>query len=219
MQPQKESRQKILGGIIWNSIFRVNVREDRLVTFIEVLLIAVALAMDAFTVAMAVGLHLSCRGRISPRQFFRLGFHFGLFQFMMPILGWLAGSTIRHYIENLDHWAAMALLSYIGVKMIRESRRQSGYERDDPTRGMSLIVLSVATSIDALAMGLSLALLGIGIIYPSIIIGIVAAAFTMTGLALGRKIGNVWRGRVTLIGGLILIGIGLKILFEHLFGW
>jgi len=219
MQPQKESRQKILGGIIWNSIFRVNVREDRPVTFIEVLLIAVALAMDAFTVAMAVGLHLSGRGMISPRQYFRLGFHFGLFQFMMPILGWLAGSTIRHYIENLDHWAAMGLLSYIGVKMIRESRRQSGYERDDPTRGMSLIVLSVATSIDALAMGLSLALLGIGIIYPSIIIGIVAAAFTMTGLALGRKIGNVWRGRVTLIGGLILIGIGLKILFEHLFGW
>lgn len=184
--------------------------------FVEILLIAVALAMDAFTVAMAVGLHLSGNGGISPRQYFRLGFHFGFFQFLMPILGWLAGTTVRVYIESFDHWLAMVLLSYIGLKMIRESGRSDEYAAADPTRGMSLVVLSVATSIDALAMGLSLALLGVGIIYPSVVIGIVALVFTVAGLALGRLIGLKWRRRVTLVGGLILISIGLKILFEHL---
>jgi putative Mn2+ efflux pump MntP len=188
------------------------------VTFLEVLLIAVALAMDAFTVAMAVGLHLSSNGGISPRQYFRLGFHFGFFQFLMPILGWLAGTTVRAYIESFDHWIAMGLLSYIGIKMIREAGRSEKYSRPDPTKGMSLIILSVATSIDALAMGLSMALLGVGIIYPSVVIGLVAAAFTIFGLTLGRSIGLRWRSRVTLAGGLILIGIGLKILLEHLTG-
>jgi len=188
------------------------------VPFVEVLLIAVALAMDAFTVAMAVGLHLSCIGGIAPRQYFRLGFHFGLFQFLMPVLGWLAGTTVRVYIESFDHWLAMILLSYIGLKMIRESGRSEKYACPDPTKGMSLIILSVATSIDALAMGLSLALLGVGIIYPSVVIGIVALIFTVAGLALGRLIGLRWRHRITLAGGLILIAIGLKILFEHLLG-
>jgi putative Mn2+ efflux pump MntP len=186
------------------------------VTFSEIVLIAIALAMDAFTVAMAVGLHLSSNGVISPRQYFRLGFHFGLFQFMMPILGWLAGTTVRDYIEAFDHWIAFILLSYIGIKMIREGRRPEKYSRPDPTKGMSLVILSVATSIDALAMGLSMALLGVGIIYPSVIIGVVALVFTLVGLAIGRSIGLRWRAGVTLIGGLILIGIGLKILLDHL---
>jgi putative Mn2+ efflux pump MntP len=187
------------------------------VTLIEILLIAIALAMDAFTVAIAVGLHLSGNGRVSPRQYFRLGFHFGLFQFLMPILGWLAGTTVRAYIESFDHWLAFGLLSYIGIKMIRESSQSQEYSRRDPTRGMSLIVLSVATSIDALAMGLSLAILGVGIIYPSVIIGIVASVFTLAGLSLGRRIGLRWRGRVALVGGLILIGIGVKVVLEHVF--
>jgi putative Mn2+ efflux pump MntP len=188
------------------------------VDFLDILLIAVALAMDAFTVAIAVGLHLAGAGRISVRQYFRLGFHFGLFQFLMPVIGWLAGTTIRAYIESFDHWVAMGLLTYIGLKMIREAHHGQEYDRPDPTRGLSLIILSVATSIDALAMGLSLALIGVGIIYPSVIIGLVAAAFTLVGLSLGRKIGLKWRGRVTVVGGLILIGIGLKILLEDLLG-
>lgn len=185
--------------------------------FIDVLLIAVALAMDAFTVAMAVGLHLSRRGGVAPRQYFRLGFHFGLFQFMMPLIGWLAGNTVRDYIEVFDHWLAMALLTYIGLKMIREAGHTKDYANDDPTRGIVLFILSIATSIDALAMGLSLALLGGRIIYPAVVIGVVASAFTVIGLALGKKIGLEWRGRVTVVGGLILIGIGLKILAEHIF--
>ena len=188
-------------------------------TFVEILLIAVALAMDAFTVAMAVGLHLSCTGSISKRQYFRLGFHFGLFQFLMPVMGWLAGTTVRAYIENFDHWIAFVLLSYIGIKMIREGGQSEEYALQDPTKGMSLIILSVATSIDALAMGLSMALLGVGIIFPSVVIGIVACVFTVVGLSLGCKIGSKWRSRITWLGGLILIGIGLKILAQDLLGW
>jgi manganese efflux pump family protein len=189
------------------------------VRIIDILLIAVGLAMDAFAVALAVGLHLARKGGIAPRQYFRLGFHFGLFQFLMPIIGWLAGTTIRSYIESYDHWVAMALLTYIGVKLIREGRRSEEYHLADPTKGMSLVVLSIATSIDALAMGLSLAILGTGIVYPAAVIGIVACAFTLVGLALGRKIGATWRGRVALIGGIILIGIGTKIVLEHLCHW
>lgn len=183
---------------------------------VDVLFIAVGLAMDAFTVAMAVGLHLSNRGGISFRHYFRLAFHFGLFQFLMPVAGWGAGLTVVRYIAAYDHWIALALLTYIGIKLIREGRMSEEYAAADPTRGVSLIVLSVATSIDALATGLSLAFLGAGIIYPSLIIGIVALAFTAAGLALGRTLGLRWRGRVALVGGLILIGIGIKILFEHL---
>ncbi|MEE9443852.1 MAG: manganese efflux pump MntP family protein [candidate division Zixibacteria bacterium] len=186
-------------------------------TFLEILMIAIALAMDAFTVAMAIGLHLSVRGNIHPRQYFRLGFHFGLFQFFMPILGWLAGSTISSYIKAFDHWIAMILLTYIGVKLIREGGKSEEYARPDPTKGVSLVVLSIATSIDALAMGLSLALLGTTIIYPSMIIGVVALLFTLAGLSLGNKIGLKWRQKIAWLGGLILIGIGLKILIEHMF--
>lgn len=184
-------------------------------SLIDILMIAVALAMDAFTVALGVGLHLSARGRVAPRQYFRLSFHFGLFQFLMPIVGWAAGTTVRQYIDAYAHWVAMILLWYIGVKMIREGRKSDKYAREDPTRGMSLIVLSVATSIDALAMGLSLALLGVGIVYPSLVIGVVAAAFTLTGLFLGRWLGDRWRSKIAVLGGLILIGIGIKIVLEH----
>lgn len=185
-------------------------------SLLDILMIAVALAMDAFTVALAVGLHLSARGRVAPRQYFRLSFHFGLFQFLMPVIGWAAGTTVRQYIESFDHWVAFALLSYIGLKMIREARRHDEYAREDPTRGSSLIILSVATSIDALAMGLSLALLGVGIIYPAVIIGVVAAAFTYSGLYLGRRLGVRWRAKIAVVGGLILVGIGVKIVLEHL---
>jgi putative Mn2+ efflux pump MntP len=182
----------------------------------DILMIAVGLAIDAFTVALAVGLHLSRSGGVNPRQYFRLGFHFGLFQFLMPILGWLAGRTVRGYIDAFDHWIAFALLVYIGLKLIREGGRPDEYHRDDPTRGMSLVLLSVATSIDALAMGLSLAILGVSIVFPAAIIGVVAALFTCGGMALGRLVARRWRSRVAWAGGVILIGIGVKILLEHI---
>jgi len=185
------------------------------VALTEIFLIAVALAMDAFTVAVAIGLHLSGRGGINPRQYFRLGFHFGLFQFLMPIIGWLAGETISRYIETFDHWIALVLLVYIGVKLIHEGGRADRYSLPDPTRGISLIVLSVATSIDALAVGISMAILGAAIIYPAVIIGLVAGLFTLAGLKLSDRISSRWRTRVAWLGAVILFAIGLKIVIEH----
>lgn len=179
-------------------------------------MIAVGLAMDAFVVAMAVSLHLTAQGPISLRQYFRLGFHFGLFQALMPIMGWLAGYSVASYLETMAYWLATGLLTYVGIRLIHEGGRSEGYNRADPTRGTSLILLSTAVSIDALATGFSLSLLGNRIVFPAIIIGIVASIFTLAGMFLGRKIGLYWRGRVAWIGGLILIGIGIKIILFHL---
>lgn len=183
---------------------------------LSILALACALAMDAFAVAIVTGLTLQ---PMRPRQVFRLAFHFGLFQALMPIIGWLAGSIVYSYISAFDHWVAFALLAFVGGKMLWGAI--AGHEDDsarvaDPTRGWSLVVLSVATSIDALAVGLSLAMVGSGIVVPALVIGIVAAAFTASGMALGRKIGAMWGKRVEVVGGLVLIGIGVKIVIEHL---
>ena len=175
--------------------------------------IALALAMDAFAVALGAGLTLE---RLTGRHLFRLGFHFGLFQAFMPILGWLAGLTVQQWITAYDHWLAFALLAFVGGKKIREAFHAEE-ERDnrDPTRGMTLVMLSLATSIDALAVGLTLAMIGVSIWIPAAVIGIVAGALTVAGMFLGRRIGTLWGPRVEILGGLILIGIGARILLEH----
>jgi putative Mn2+ efflux pump MntP len=179
--------------------------------------IAVGLAMDAFAVAIATGIVL---GQVSGRQTFRLAFHFGLFQFLMPVIGYLAGMTVERWIREYDHWLAFALLGFIGGKMVYEGMRggeEEGNGGKDPTRGMSLVMLSVATSIDALAVGVSLGVLhSEAIIYPGIVIGIVACTFTAAGLHLGKRLGTVFGKRMEVAGGLVLIGIGGKILFDHL---
>ena len=178
--------------------------------------IALALAMDAFAVALGAGLHLP---RLTGRHLFRLGFHFGLFQALMQIVGWLAGLTVQRWIVAFDHWIAFGLLAYVGGKMLWEALHKKDDEAgtSDPTRGWSLVVLSVATSIDALAVGLTLALLNISVWYPALVIGLVAGVMTMAGMLLGRRLGRAWGPRVEILGGLILLGIGFKILFEHLF--
>ncbi len=180
----------------------------------ELIIIAVALAMDAFAVAVATGVTLKA---VSPRQTFRLAWHFGLFQALMPILGWFLGLTVRQYIEAYDHWIAFALLGYIGINMIREAFDEDGGRQGDPTKGMTLVVLSVATSIDALAVGLSLSMLGVSVWWPALVIGVVAAAFTTAGLHLGKTVARAERiSRYSeLVGGTVLICIGLKILWEH----
>jgi len=176
--------------------------------------IAVALAMDAFAVALAAGLTLP---RLTGRHLFRFGFHFGLFQALMPVIGWSAGRGLRVTIEEYDHWIAFALLATIGLRMCYGALAQNEEkaETKDPTRGWSLIILSVATSIDALAIGLTLAMLGTDIFIPALVIGIVCAALTLVGMYLGRKIGSHWGPKVEFCGGLILLGIGVKILIEH----
>ena len=178
--------------------------------------IAVGLAMDAFAVAIATGITL---GAVSGRQTFRLAFHFGLFQFLMPVTGYLAGMTVERYIKGYDSWLAFVLLGCIGGKMVYDGRWGDGGEGNggkDPTRGISLIMLSVATSIDALAVGISLGVLHYeGIVYPGIVIGIVACTFTAAGLHLGKRLGTVFGRRMEVVGGLVLVAIGVKILFDH----
>lgn len=181
-----------------------------------ILALAVGLGMDAFAVAITVGVVLP---RLSWRPVFRLSWHFGLFQFLMPIVGWLAGVTVYKWVEDYDHWIAFGLLAFIGGKMIYESFHIKALtKKSDPTRGWSLVVLSLATSIDALAVGLSLAVVGVKVWFPSLIIGIVAGLMTITGMQLGRRFGQRFGSRIEVLGGLILIGIGLKILIEHLTG-
>jgi len=183
--------------------------------FLTIIFIAAGLAMDAFTVAVAAGIRLGC---VTGRQVFRLAFHFGFFQFMMPVAGWAVGAAVEEYIAAFDHWVAMGLLGFIGGKMIYESfAAGSGtvFTTDDPTRGWTLLGLSVATSIDAFAVGLSLGVLDAAIWFPSVVIGIVAAVFTVIGLELGCRIGSMLNRRMELLGGIILIGIGVKIVLDH----
>jgi len=184
---------------------------------IKLLVIAVALAMDAFAVSIAVGTSLK---KISFRQVFRLSWHFGFFQAAMPVLGWCAGLTVREQIERYDHWIAFALLAFVGIHMIREAfsnEEENEQRKKDPTRGAALVMLSLATSIDALAIGLSLSLLKISIWYPAFFIGIVAGLFTIIGIHIGSRLGSLTRlshyGEAA--GGVVLFLIALNILYEH----
>ncbi len=185
-------------------------------SFLSILIIAVGLGMDAFSVAIGIG---AVRGRVSPGPVLRLSVSFGVFQFFMPILGWLAGRTVVERISAYDHWVAFGLLLFVGVRMIHESFAGEGRDRtdrEDPTRGWTLLMLSVATSIDALAVGMTMALLKTPILYPSAVIGVVAFAMTMAGMLAGRRLASLFGRKVELLGGLILIGIGIQILIEHM---
>ncbi len=179
-------------------------------SWLELLGISVGLAMDAFAVAIAAGMTID---RLTPRHVFRLSFHFGLFQFLMPILGWLIGNGLAAQISQYDHWVAFGLLGYVGGKMLWEAKSEKESRADiDPTRGLSLVTLSVATSIDALAVGVSMAFMGVSIWFPSVVIGIVAAGLTCVGITFGGRIGSRWGCWAEIAGGIVLILIGLKVL-------
>lgn len=178
------------------------------------MLIAIGLAMDAFAVSLGVG---CSRRAASARPVFRLSFHFGLFQGLMTFLGWLAGSAIAGLIASIDHWVAMALLTWVGLRMVRAGL-QPGDEAlsPDPSRGRMLVTLCVATSIDALAVGIGLAVLEVDILTTSLLIGLVTLSLSLGGLLGGHVLGQRFGKRMEVLGGLILIGIGLRILYTHL---
>ncbi len=186
------------------------------VQLVNIFAIAVALAMDAFAVSIATGVSLK---DVSSRQTFSLSWHFGLFQAIMPIIGWSAGLSIRTYIEHYDHWVAFGLLAFVGIKMIKEAFQHDKAEkqRKDQTKGMTLVMLSIATSIDALAVGFSISILKASIWVPALIIGLVAGMFTVVGLQIGQRIGGATRISLyaETIGGIVLIAIGFNILHEH----
>lgn len=169
--------------------------------------------MDAFAVSLAGASYL---GKTSKRQKFRLSFHFGLFQFMMPIIGWMIGSSLVESIKTIDHWVAFTILFLIGSKMIYDSfKSNDNAVKKDISKGFSLVTLSVATSIDALAVGFSFGIIESEIIIPSIIIGLIASTMSLIGIRLGEGLSNRIGSRSAIIGGLILIFIGLNILREH----
>ncbi|MEE4313235.1 MAG: manganese efflux pump MntP family protein [Desulfofustis sp.] len=183
---------------------------------VEIIAIAVALAMDAFAVSIAAGVTLC---QVSARQTFRLAWHFGLFQAMMPVVGWGAGRTVEGFISAFDHWVAFVLLGFIGGRMILGALRNEPEQVKctEPTKGWSLVVLSVATSIDALAVGLSLAMLRVPVWVPTLVIGLVAGVFTAVGIQIGGYFGRrlpVAR-YAELFGGVVLLIIGVRILHEH----
>ena len=187
---------------------------------LAILGIAVALAMDAFAVAIATGVSLK---RVSFRQTFRLSWHFGLFQAMMPIIGWGFGASVQRFMAAYAHWVAFFLVALVGSNMLREAiladedeEEEIKRPRKDATRGMTLVMLSVATSIDALAVGLSMSMLQVSIVTPAIVIGIVAGLFTIAGLHLGKRVARLtWLSTwAEIVGGLVLWLIGLNILRE-----
>jgi putative Mn2+ efflux pump MntP len=187
-------------------------------SFVIILGIAVALAMDCF--AITLGMACGARG-LTMKQAVRMGAYFGGFQFVMPLLGWLAGDRLLRLIEHFDHWVAFGLLALIGGRMIHESIEMSEEEkagRPDQTRGTRLLLLALATSIDALAVGLSLGVVRASILYPAAIIGVTSFILTVVGAKLGPVVGRIAGKRAELLGGLILIAIGVKILIEHLAG-
>ncbi|WP_320170336.1 manganese efflux pump MntP family protein [Maridesulfovibrio sp.] len=184
-------------------------------SFYEIIIISIALAMDAFTIAVACGL---CMPEVSRRQSFRLSFHFGLFQAGMPLLGWAAGLTVKSLVETWAPWISFFLLAFVGGKMIKESfeKDDSCSNYKDPTKGMSLVFLSVATSLDALAVGLSFSIMNYPIAVPCLFIGITASALTALGLWLGKSFSRVSRYShiAERIGGVVLVLIGLKLLLQ-----
>ncbi|OGW80373.1 MAG: hypothetical protein A3G33_10385 [Omnitrophica bacterium RIFCSPLOWO2_12_FULL_44_17] len=181
---------------------------------VEIVILSFGLAMDAFAVSITSGFILK---RPKIRHALKMGFSFGIFQSLMPILGWCAGTSLSAIIRNVDHWIAFALLFVIGGKMIYEGIKP-GAENDNsnPLDFWMLMTLSVATSIDALAVGISFAFLKINIILPVIMIGSITFALSAFGVLIGRKFGHLFEDKIKIFGGVILIGIGIKILAEHL---
>jgi putative Mn2+ efflux pump MntP len=183
---------------------------------LTILLISIALAMDALAVSVSVG---TCCMVESRRGKLRLAAHFGIFQAGMTALGWVVGETIVGYVAQFDHWIAFALLAYVGTNLIRAGlgQKEEAFE-EDPSTGKTLVVLSVATSIDAFAVGLSIALLGIPVLLSVLSIGVVALLLSAVGLWMGRRLGERFGKRMEVLGGLILLGIGLRIVVTHMWG-
>jgi putative Mn2+ efflux pump MntP len=178
-----------------------------------VLLIAVSLAMDSFAVSIAHGMTIKTR-RVATGL--GMAFSFGFFQAFMPVLGWLAGLTFIDLIASFDHWVAFGLLAFIGGKMIYEARTNYEEAKDAKLTVPVVLILSVATSIDALAVGLSFSLLQVAITMPIIAIGVVAFLMSFGGFNFGNKLGKFFERKVQIVGGVVLIAIGIKILLEHL---
>lgn len=193
---------------------------------LSVFFIAIALAMDAFSVSVTSGMVLK---RPKTWAMVKIGMFFGAFQFIMPCLGYLLGSAFSSFISAFDHWIAFVLLAFIGGKMLYEAIRGSEDEEiKNPLDNRLLTMLAIATSIDALAVGVTFATMGMGVISPlsmaeaslaaaAGIIGVVAFVLSAAGVYIGGKFGNLFGNKAEILGGIVLIGLGIKIMAEHVF--
>jgi putative Mn2+ efflux pump MntP len=198
----------VLGDLSW---LVINSQMD----LISIVLIAVGLAMDCFAVSITSGITLK---QVRVRDAAKIALFFGLFQAGMPTLGWLAGEGLADLVSGVDHWIALGLLSFIGGKMIYEAFKKEESEKEfNPLRLHVLLMLSIATSIDALAVGVSFAFLGVFILTPIIIIGTVTFLISLTGVFVGCRFGQIFKNKFKIVGGLVLIGIGIKVLIQDLF--
>lgn len=185
--------------------------------FIELFLIGAGLSMDAFAVSICKGLAMN---KVNKKQAVIIGLYFGGFQALMPLIGWILGVRFQQYITSVDHWIAFILLAFIGGKMIWEAVRdpdiQEIPEKDPPLKHKEMLILAIATSIDALAVGITFAFLETPIVKAVVIIGCTTFVFSVLGVVVGNFFGTRYKKKAEITGGIILILIGLKILLEHL---
>ncbi|MDL2235889.1 manganese efflux pump MntP family protein [Christensenellaceae bacterium OttesenSCG-928-L17] len=186
---------------------------------IELVLLAVALALDAFAVSVTEGIRMCHLPRFRYSHAIKVALLFGAFQAIMPLVGYLAGSTVLPYIENFDHWIAMGLLAFIGIRMIVNACKPSS-ENDEKQHCVSdnktLFILAIATSVDALAIGISLAITQAPIFSSIAVIGGLTAVICFVGIILGERLGTLFQKRAEIVGGAVLIVLGIKIVIEHL---
>lgn len=184
--------------------------------FVELFLIGVGLSADAFSVAVCKGLNMR---KLNLKHAYIIALFFGVFQAVMPLIGYFLGTSFSSYIESFDHWIAFALLAFIGGKMIVEVIREKDDEAEEQTDVLKigeLTVMAVATSIDALAVGITFAFLKVNILFSVILIGVTTFALSLLGVIIGNKFGAKYKSKAELAGGIILVLIGVKILMEHL---
>ena len=180
---------------------------------VELLAIGIGLAMDAFAVAVCKGLSMK---KMNWKSAIIIALYFGIFQAIMPIIGYFLGTTFSSFVENIDHWIAFILLAFIGGNMIKESTDDEVEKRNDKVDVKTMLILAVATSIDALAVGITFAFFKINIGLAVAIIGSITFLLSIIGVKIGNKFGDKFQNKAELTGGIILIIIGLKILLEHL---
>ena len=188
--------------------------------FLSFILLGVSLSMDALAVSVSTGI---CVPNLKKRDAVKIGLYFGGFQALMPTLGWLLGTSVIDYISAFDHWIAFGLLALIGIKMIADALRGKEEQkacgvRESMLSHKTLFFMAVATSIDALAVGVSLALVKADISVGAAIIGVTTFLLSFLGATLGKRLGSAFEKKAMVVGGIVLIGIGLKILLEHLLG-
>ena len=188
--------------------------EEQGMTALEIFLIGVGLSMDAFAVSICKGLSV---GKVNGRHMLTAGLWFGGFQALMPLIGYLLGSTFEQYVTSIDHWIAFILLSIIGANMIKESFDKDSEKQNASFSFMSMLMVAVATSIDALAVGITFAFLQVNIWFAIAIIGCTTFVISAAGIEVGSAFGAKYKSKAEFFGGAVLICLGIKILVEHLF--